>query len=255
LSFSSTRDPQLRSYLGLSQPGGIYLTEVLPDSPAAIADLRRGDIVLEVDGKAVDQDGLYEDPEFGKILFTHLVTSRSPDAGPLRVKFLRDNKPHEVDIIPIPHDPSKAISESHSFDKAPRYFILGGLIFQELSRSFLREWGANWLKTAPQRLVYLDAFQSELPKDRGKIVFLSGTLPSPDTIGYEGLNDLVVTRVNGIDIKSLDDIAKAAQSPQDGFHKIEFEEDPKFLFLDAEKVEANKEALARDYGIPALQRL
>ena len=255
LSFSSTRDPQLRSYLGLSQAGGIYLTEVLPESPAALADLRRGDIILEVDGKAIDQDGLYEDPDFGKILFTHLVASRSPDAGPLRVKFLRDNKPHEAEIVPKPNDPSKAVSESHSFDKPPRYFILGGLIFQELSRSFLREWGANWLKTAPQRLVYLDAFQSELPKDRGKIVFLSGTLPSPDTIGYEGLNNLVVTRVNGVEIKSLDDIAKAAQTPVDGFHKVEFEEDPKVLFLDAEKVEANKESLARDYGIPALQRL
>ncbi len=255
LSFSSTRDPQLRKYLGLSQPGGIYLTEVLPESPAAVADLRRGDIVLEVDGHAIDQDGLYEDPEFGKILFTHLVTSRGPDAGPLRVKFLRDDKTHEAEVVPQPSDPTKSVSESHTFDKPPRYFILGGLIFQELSRTFLREWGANWMKAAPQRLVYLDAFQSELPKDRGKIVFLSATLPSPDTIGYEGLNNLVITRVNGMEIKSLDDLAKAAESPVDGFHKIEFEEDPKFLFLDAEQIEANKENLARDYGIPALQRL
>jgi len=61
--------------------------------------------------------------------------------------------------------------------------------------------------------------------------------------------------VNGIEIKSLDDVAKAAQSPENGFHKIEFEEDPKFLFLDANQIEANKENLARDYGIPALQRL
>ncbi len=255
LSFSSTRDPQLRSYLGLSQPGGIYLTEVVPESPAALADLRRGDIILEVDGKAVDQDGLYDDPEFGKILFTNLVTSRGPDAGPLRVKFLRDNKAQEVEVTPQPSDPTKSVSESQTFDKPPRYFILGGLIFQELSRTFLREWGGNWMKSAPQRLVYLDAFQSELPKDRGKIVFLSGTLPSPDTIGYEGLNNLVVTRVNGIEIKSLDDLAKAAKSPHDGFHKIEFEEDPKFIFLDANQIEANKENLSHDYGIPALQRL
>ena len=255
LSFSSTRDSQLRSYLGLAQPGGIYLTEVIPESPAGLADLRRGDIILEVDGQAVDQDGLYEDPDFGKILFTHLLTSREPDAGPLSIKYLRDGKTQDVEVTPKPIDPTKSVSESHTFDKPPRYFILGGLIFQELSRTFLREWGANWTKTAPQRLVYLDAFQSELPKDRGKIVFLSGTLPSPDTIGYEGLNNLVITRVNGIEIKSLDDVAKAAQSPENGFHKIEFEEDPKLLFLDANQIEANKENLARDYGIPALQRL
>ncbi len=255
LSFNSTRDPQLRSYLKLSQPGGIYITEVIPESPAALAGLRRGDIVLEVDGKPLDQDGLYEDPAFGKILFTHLVTSRGENEEPVRVKFLREDKIQEIDVIPKPSDPTQSVSETHSFDKPPRYFILGGLIFQELSRTFLREWGTNWMKSAPQRLVYLDAFQSELPKDRGKIVFLSGTLPSPDTIGYEGLNNLVITRMNGVEIKSLDDLAKAAESPQNGFHKIEFEEDPKFIFLDANQIEANKDQLARDYGIPALQRL
>jgi len=36
------------------------------------------------------------------------------------------------------------------------------LIFQELSRQYLREWGPNWLKEAPQRFVYLDRFQWEL---------------------------------------------------------------------------------------------
>jgi len=54
---------------------------------------------------------------------------------------------------------------------------------------------------------------------------------------------------------SLADLAAAAAAPQDGFHKIEFDEDPGTIFLDAGKVEEQKPALARDYGIPSMERL
>ena len=63
--------------------------------------------------------------------------------------------------------------EPYTIGKAPRYFILGGLVFQELTRQYLREWGTNWLKDAPQRLVYYDRFQSDLFPDKRKIVFLT----------------------------------------------------------------------------------
>jgi len=39
-----------------------------------------------------------------------------------------------------------------------------------------------------------------------------------------------------------------------GFQKIEFEEDPKTIFLDAASIEANQKALIERYSLPALQR-
>ena len=140
-------------------------------------------------------------------------------------------------------------------DRAPRYIILDGVVFMELSRPYLQEWGADWLKKAPQRLVYYDAFQNELPQDRGKIVFISQILPSPDTIGYEQLDNLVVSKVNGQEIRSLDDLAEAVKRPDNGFQKIELEEDPGVLFLDAAAIEANRDNLIKKYSLPALQRL
>ena len=47
-------------------------------------------------------------------------------------------------------------------DRPPRYFLADGLIFQELSRQYLKKWGGDWQKQAPQRLVYLDRYQSAL---------------------------------------------------------------------------------------------
>jgi hypothetical protein len=61
--------------------------------------------------------------------------------------------------------------------------------------------------------------------------------------------------VNGVPIKSLDDLAKAAKSTKDGFLKIEFDEDPGFIYLDASDNEKSRAQLMQDYGIPALENL
>jgi hypothetical protein len=77
----------------------------------------------------------------------------------------------------------------------------------------------------------------------------------PETLGYESIRNLVVTQVNGRPVRSLVDLSEAAKKPLKGFHKIEFEEDPKTVFLDAASVEANQKALIERYSLPSLQRL
>ena len=69
-------------------------------------------------------------------------------------------------------------------------------------------------------------------------VVISQVLPADNTIGYDDFAYLIVQRVNGREIKSLGDLAEAVKQPVDGFIKIETEEDPKQLELDAAQVEA-----------------
>jgi len=147
------------------------------------------------------------------------------------------------------------ISEPFFVDRDPPYFVLGGIVFQELNRAILREWGKDWKTTAPQRLVFLDEFQHELPPDRGKIVFISHILPSDATIGYEFVGNPVVTSMNGTDIRSLADLAAAAQKPVDGFHRIEINEDPRLIILDAEEVENAAQGLMESYGMPSMHSI
>jgi len=255
LGFASTRDPQLRRYLGLQEPGGVYVTDILSDSSAEKSGLKKGDVILSVDGKPIDQDGNYDDPEFGRIPFSHLTNTVAHPGDTVVFRVLREGKTLDLPVKLEVRDRSKMLSEPFVMDRAPRYINLGGLVFLELSRPYLQEWGGSWPKEAPQRLVYYDTFQNEIPRERGKIVFLSQVLPSPDTIGYEQLENIVVKRVNGRDIRSLDDLAEAVKTPVDGFHRIEFEEDPYLIFLDAGSVERNSKALQEQYALPALQRL
>jgi len=80
-------------------------------------------------------------------------------------------------------------------------------------------------------------------------------LPANSTIGYDDLAYLTVTKVNGKEIKSLDELAAAVKEPINGFIKIETEEDPKQIELDASQVAAEAQELQENYGISSLQRL
>jgi hypothetical protein len=256
-SFFPTRDPELREFAGeKGKGGGVYVTNVEPNTPAMEAGLQIGDVVTAVADREIDQNGNYVDPHHGKIEFTNLLTANtySGDVVPFRIQ--RNGKPIQLNMTLEHRDAKDYVSPPYSFDQPPRYYVLGGLIFQELSRQFLKEWGPTWERSAPQRLVYFDRFQSELfPEGNRRVVILSQVLPADSTIGYDDLAYLTVTKVNGKEIKSLDDLAMAVKKPIDGFIKIETEEDPKQIDLDAAQVAAEVSNLKENYGISSLQRL
>jgi hypothetical protein len=66
---------------------------------------------------------------------------------------------------------------------------------------------------------------------------------------------LTVTKINNKEVKSLADVAEAVKQPLDGFIKVETEEDPKQIELEAAAVAAEAEALQQNYSLPSLQRL
>src|SRR6266404_3869781 len=255
--FFPTRDPQLRKFAEQAgKPAGVYVTSVDPNSPAAKAGLQVGDIVVSVGNNEVDQNGNYVDPLYGKIEFTNLITAKAFAGDTLQLHIQRAGKPMQIDLGLTHRNANEYVIPPYSLDRAPLYYVLGGLIFEELSRQYLREWGANWMKDAPQRLVYKDRFQSELyPEGNRRVVVLTQVLPANTTIGYDDIAYLSVRKVNGKEVKSLADLAEAVKHPVDGFITIETEEDPKQIALDPKQVDAEAEALKQNYGLPSLQRL
>jgi hypothetical protein len=255
--FFPTRDPQLRKFAeATGKPAGVYVTSVDPNSPAAKAGLQVGDIVMGIGSNEIDQNGNYVDPLYGKIEFTNLITAKAFAGDTLPIHIQRAGKPMQLSLALEHRNSNDYVIPPYTFDRAPLYYVLGGLIFEELSRQYLREWGANWMKDAPQRLVYKDRFQSELyPDGKRRVVVLTQVLPANTTIGYDDISYLSVRKVNGKEVKSLADLAEAVKQPVDGFITIETEEDPKQIALDPKQVETEAEALKQNYGLPSLQRL
>ena len=258
ISSSSTRDPQFRRYLGLNggTPGGVYIAEVLPDGPAAKAGIEKGDVLLAVDGQAVDQDGNYRDAEYGKIGVSHLFSTRHYVGDDVKFTVFRKGEKKDV-TLSMAHRPVESyVVEPYVIDRAPKFYVLGGLVLCELSRQYLKEYGNDWQKKAPEQFVYFDRQQGELFKEGPKkIVFLNRVLPSDLTVGYEELTQLVVTKVNDVPLQSLADLPAALTKAKDGLHKIEFDGEPGVIYLDAAGVTEASGELQKKYRLPVLQRL
>jgi len=258
IAYSATRDPQLRRYTGLSgqHPGGVYVTDVQKDSPAAEAGVRVGDVILSVDGRPIDQDGNYVDPTYGKLLFSHLISTKHFDGESVKMKLLRKGELVDLEVKIAHRDVESYVIEPYVIDRAPKFFILGGLVLQELSRQYLKEFGKDWEKRAPPELVYLDRYQSDLFKDeKKKLVILNRVLPMPSTVGYEELHHLVVEKINDVSLTQLDDVPKALERASGGIHKIELDTEPRIIYLDAKTMAAEEAALVQNYRLPATQRL
>lgn len=256
LTFSDTRDPQLRQYAKLPDgKGGAYVTKVVPGSPADGAGIKVGDVLLSVDGLAIDQDGNYEDERFGKISLAHYVSTVLQAGKQVPIVVWRDGTENTLEGTVAPRDRSLMISQPYIFDREPDYIVAGGIVFSELSRQFLREWGSNWSDEAPLHLVYLDRYQSEAPEGRQRIVFISDVLSGPNSIGYDHLRYEVVDEVNGKKIGSLKDLADALDHPADSFHRINLSEDPGSVVLDVEGSKAEEARIMSDYAVPSPRRL
>ncbi len=190
----------MRAYAGeTGKPGGVYVTSVEPGQPADKAGLQarrhrhggrrqRRWIKTETTSTRSTASSGSATCSTGKAYVGDTVALHVQRAGkPLTINVKLEHRAEEDYVVP-----------PYNIDDPPPYYVLGGLIFQELSRQYLKEWGANWQKDAPQDFVYLDRFQSELfPQGKRRVVILSQVLPANSTIGYDDFSYLVVKKVNG----------------------------------------------------------
>lgn len=257
LTWEPVRGKTLRSWLGAeSLNGGVYITSVDPEGPAENAGIRSGDLLLSVDGHAIDGEGNVSDPKLGKVTFSNLTSvGHAPGENAVLGYFRstgegRGTNGSSTVTLSGRNPGAENIPSRIDGDEVP-YHFLGGLLFQELSRPYLKEWGVNWRSEAPQGLVALDTFQADPPRERRRYVILSEVLPSPQTIGMQDLAKRVVERVNGRTIRSLEDLREAIRHPSGGFHRIDLDGSAGPVFLETGGLEQLESQLLKQYGMPA----
>ena len=256
IGYSQTLDDQLRGYAGLdADSGGVYITRVAKGSSADTAGLEIGDVLLEVSGHKIDARGNYDDPLYGKLNLSHIVRGNAYVGDTVPMKILRDGKPKEISALLKRKDADDYLIDPYMFDRGPRFRILGGLVFQELTKPYLKSWGNKWKSKAPFKLIHAITYPEIYEEEgRRKLVFLSRVLRTPTTLGYEGLSHLIVTQVNGKTINDIADFEAALASPENGIHRIEFSDYPRIIFADADEAEAINGQLS-SLGIPEVKRL
>jgi serine protease Do len=124
--------PELAESLGLKEPKGALVAEVLKDGPALAAGVQRGDVIVEYDGKPVAAS--QELP---------LMVARTPMGKTVTLKVIRDKKPLDLNTtITQSHEAELALAEKARPGEpgAPSPY---GLRVKDLSPELARELGLD----------------------------------------------------------------------------------------------------------------
>ncbi|QTN33305.1 PDZ domain-containing protein [Akkermansiaceae bacterium] len=236
ISVSRTEDPSFRKFLRLTpEQGGLYIGTVRKGAAADLAGVKQGDVLLSAAGHHIDKRGYYQHPHYGSVFWGHIVRGESSTGDAIQLGILRDGEPLEITATLAREEPEDRLVPDYRFDRAPNFLVKGGFIFQELSRPVLEAFGKDWSSRAPLNL--LDAYENpeKYEENAKRVIFLSGSIPTPATVGYEGLRNLIVKKVNGIEIDSMKTLIDAFGKPNtDNLHSIEFLEENFTVYLDEE---------------------
>ncbi len=88
-----TMTPEIAQALGLKEPQGVLVGEVVPGGPASAAGIKRGDVIVSFDGK-----------EIKKVADLPLLVAETPAGKKIDVKVIRDSKelPLTVTVAEMP---------------------------------------------------------------------------------------------------------------------------------------------------------
>jgi serine protease Do len=112
---------------GMSEPEGVFVDRVTPDSPAERAGLQEMDILLSIDGVSVSRSNQVQE-----------LVARHRPGDRLRLRILRDNKEIEMIAVLAEHDSEVA---SVATQAEPQQFKDLGMRLRNLDRDTAREIG------------------------------------------------------------------------------------------------------------------
>lgn len=253
VQLSSLTSPDMRRLIGADRYDyGVRIGEVQFGS--SFSDLLKvDDVILEVDGIKISEHGFYTHPKWGKIHLKYLLNQRyGGDA--LRLKVLRQGKVVDVQGRLERYDSNSSPVVAYRYGEPEPHVIFGGLIFQELSQDYLKQWGREWRDLAPFELLYTLDFLNDPTEGKGdRVVFLTRVLADDFNRGYTDLRHQVVDQVNGVKITSVAKLREAFDQPvtQGGrrYAKIQFRRDGGDVILAYDGLGDAHRRIARTYEV------
>lgn len=244
---ASMENPAARRKAGMLE--GESGTEIYLVYPESSADglLRTKDIVLEVEGHKVANDGTVSD---GGLRFpSGMLVDRRQVGETVTLRILRDGQRLDVSVPLRAYEHSKLLG--HAYDRLPRYYIYGGLVFVALEFETIKTFGAEWPAEANRPLLYEFFFRPYLDNSmltRERVVLLR-RLTHRVNADMAWFRNQAVERVNGKTIDGLEDLVEAFETHDGDFHFIEFSTYHRFGVIDRHEAERSNAEILERYGI------
>jgi hypothetical protein len=240
VSAQSMRSPALASWLGTGEPRGILILDVARGG-SACGVLERRDVLVSVDGRALDADGNVKDELYGTLSWEYLL-SRHHAGDTIPAQVIRGGKTVDLQMPLLSYPASSWLIPAHRTSPPP-YLMAGGLVFREFDESYQA--------FSPELRIVADTRRRSQTPERRRVVVLASVLADPYTLGYHALGDLMVETINGKSVGSLADAQAALASPSGGFHVIALHPNPRVseIVLDAAEFAAATDRIAANYGV------
>ncbi|MBN1496989.1 MAG: trypsin-like serine protease [Spirochaetes bacterium] len=244
-------DVNLRDYFGVAAGDGGVLVTGVPAISSGGESLRINDIIQSIDGHRIDDSGMYDSP-YGKLYYYGLVQLDHQVGDSISMVVLRDRRQTTLrfTLKPVPDECCAIPLISH--DRGPRYCVVGGLVFQELSAGYLELYGRDWKKKADKRLVYYyDSVKSLVEKGpEVRVVVLTRVLPDTVNKGYQQYHSLVLNSVNGVSVKNLTQMKKLVDRAAGDYLVFSFVGETTVV-LDKNEASRGESELMQKYNVTA----
>ena len=228
--------------------GGMLITGVSRGTPVDKL-LKPGDVLLEIDGYAIGQDGKVTLDNGLRVESTHLEYLKQIGEK-LSVTILRNNKKLTVNI---PLKTRKPRINSKEYDKTPTYYVFAGLVFQPISSGYLE---ANQAMQ-PSLLSYvpeytLQGYSKQIPdriqSKRKQVVVLSHILPDIINDGYKDMEGSVIYSINNTPVEDLKHLIEIIKNAKGTYLKIVTDFGNQII-MDKEKAKNRHKKILQQYQI------
>ncbi len=235
------------AFLGLNKgDGGVKISHVARWAPS-FGILQPGDVLLEIDQQPIGVDG--------KVTFQgERVSFRVPYdlkqvGGAVEFRINRDGvfKKVVVSLTKRPRFPEQGFV----FARHPKYFVYGGLVFTQLNRSFLKNWGEKWYSEAPLNLRFI-TFNWPFLRDTENaqdILVLAKLLPDQINTYSRSNVDGIVLSVDKKPVRSIEDLVELLEKGESEFAVIDFlgSDDP--TVISRSEVKLRGPLINKKYGV------
>lgn len=239
-------DRYLRQHLGLeSLSKGVWVDHIQKSSNF-YDSVKSGDVLLKVGDFDIDGRGYYQDPDFGRQRLAslawrlpvdkELVLSIWRNGKPLKIKAKLSEYKNRADVLPLLNGEDRP------------FFVAGGVVFSQLTKNYLFQWGKDWRKKAPIELVHATQEQEQTQVEK---IFLSHVFSHEQTRGYGRYKYALVYTLNEKPVVSFEsfrrDLKHTLESGEAAVLKLG--EDRKMLVLNQSSYNDMNKELQVKFGL------
>ncbi len=224
---------------------GVLVIDISERSPA-FKTLKKGDVLISIDGNTIENDGTVEFRHHQYTSFKYYVDKKQIGET-VTLGILRDGRKSKVKVKLNHVADDHLLVDTVAYDVMPSYFIYGGYVFAPLTR--------NRLMRSSSSLTALRELASQWATDeRDEVVILLKVLPAEINQGDHTFSLWTVDKVNHKKYRDFKEFIEIIRNFKGKYLVLEDEEGV-MIAINREKAQAVEETILKRYSIKQSQRL